>query len=52
LGDPTKSKTQLGWEPKYDLPALVKDMVHSDLTLMKKDEHLKLGGFNVLNYYE
>ena len=38
LGDPTKSKTKLGWKPKYDLPALVKDMVLSDLNLMKKDE--------------
>lgn len=36
IGDPTKSKTQLGWEPKYDLPALVKDMVTSDLELAKK----------------
>ena len=52
LGDPTKSKTQLGWNPKYDLPALVKDMVFSDLQLMKKDEHLKLGGFKTLNYFE
>jgi GDPmannose 4,6-dehydratase len=52
LGDPTKSKTQLGWEPKYDLPALVKDMVISDLHLMKKDEYLKQGGFNTLNYFE
>ena len=31
IGDPTKSKTQLGWKPKYDLPALVKEMVESDL---------------------
>lgn len=52
LGDPTKSKTQLGWEPKYDLPALVKDMVHADLQLMKKDEYLKLGDFKTLNYFE
>lgn len=44
LGDPTKSNTKLGWKPKYDLSALVKDMVHSDLHLMKKDEYLKLGG--------
>jgi GDPmannose 4,6-dehydratase len=36
IGDPTKSKTQLGWQPKYDLPALVKDMVSSDLKLMQK----------------
>ncbi len=33
IGDPTKSKTQLGWEPKYDLEALVKEMVASDLKL-------------------
>ncbi|TZF86437.1 GDP-mannose 4,6-dehydratase (plasmid) [Pedobacter sp. BS3] len=52
LGDPTKSKTKLGWKPKYDLPALVKDMVHSDLHLMKKDEYLKLGGYKILNYFE
>ena len=52
LGDPTKSKTKLGWKPKYDLPALVQEMVQSDLLLMKKDEYLKQGGFDVLNYFE
>ena len=36
IGDPTKSKTQLGWEPKYDLAALVKEMVASDLAIFKK----------------
>ncbi|MCZ4242922.1 GDP-mannose 4,6-dehydratase [Pedobacter punctiformis] len=52
LGDPTKSKTQLGWNPKYDLRALVKDMALADLQLMKKDEFLKQGGFKTLNYFE
>ncbi len=52
LGDPAKANTKLGWKPKYDLPALVKDMVLSDLHLMKKDEYLKQGGFTVLNYFE
>ena len=52
LGDPSRAKTQLGWTPKYELPELVKEMVHADLTLMKKDEHLKSGGFNTLNYFE
>jgi GDPmannose 4,6-dehydratase len=33
IGDPTKSKTQLGWKPQYDLAALVKEMVASDLKL-------------------
>lgn len=33
IGDPTKSKTKLGWQPKYDLRALVKEMIQSDLKL-------------------
>jgi GDPmannose 4,6-dehydratase len=33
IGDPTKSKTQLGWKPQYDLAAMVKEMVESDLKL-------------------
>jgi GDPmannose 4,6-dehydratase len=52
LGDPTKSKTKLGWVPKFDLPLLVKDMIQSDLQLMKKDEYLRLGGFKTLNNFE
>lgn len=36
IGDPTKAKEKLGWKPQYDLQALVKDMVQSDLHLMKK----------------
>lgn len=52
LGDPTKANTKLGWVPKYDLVALVQDMVTADLNLMKKDEHLKLRGFKTLNYFE
>ena len=38
IGDPTKSKTVLGWEPKYDLPALVKEMVAADLEVFRKKE--------------
>lgn len=36
IGDPTKSKTQLGWEPKYDLQAMVKEMVASDLGVIER----------------
>ncbi len=52
LGDPTKAKTQLGWQPKYDLQALVEDMMQADLNLMKKDEYLKQGDYKTLNYFE
>ncbi len=52
IGDPTKSKTVLGWEPQYDLPALVADMMTSDIKLMKKESYLKDGGFQIMNYFE
>ncbi|MBW7675614.1 GDP-mannose 4,6-dehydratase [Chryseobacterium chendengshani] len=35
LGDPTKSKTKLGWKPQYDVKALCKEMVQSDVQLFK-----------------
>lgn len=37
IGDPTKAKQTLGWEPKYDLPALVREMVAADLEATKKN---------------
>lgn len=52
LGDPTKSKTVLGWEPEYDLAALVKDMVDNDLKLASKEKYLKDGGYKIMNYFE
>ncbi|MES3016296.1 MAG: GDP-mannose 4,6-dehydratase [Bacteroidota bacterium] len=52
VGDPTKSRTQLGWVPKYNLEALVKEMTLSDLNLMRKDEYLRKGGYDTLNYFE
>lgn len=52
LGDPTKSKTKLGWTPKYDLPALVKDMMASDIKLMQKDKFLQEAGYKTLRYFE
>jgi GDPmannose 4,6-dehydratase len=36
IGDPAKAKSQLGWEPKYDLAGLVKEMVESDVLNVKK----------------
>ena len=52
IGDATKSRTKLDWIPEYDLKALVVDMMHSDVKLMKKETYLKEGGFTVLNYFE
>jgi len=52
IGDCTKAKEKLGWVLDYDLPALVKDMVNSDLELFKRDKFLLSGGHKVLNYHE
>lgn len=47
LGDPTKSKTQLGWTPEYDLAGLVEDMMVSDLDIVTKNFKLKDSKFNI-----
>lgn len=52
IGDPTKAKEKLGWEPKYTLPELVKEMVEHDMQLFSREKMLKEAGFNVLRQYE
>jgi GDPmannose 4,6-dehydratase len=52
LGDPTKAKTQLGWEPRYDVQALCSEMVRTDVELFRRDELLRKAGFMVKNEFE
>ena len=52
IGDPSKAKNKLGWVPEYDLPMLVKDMMESDLLLMKKDIVLLNAGHKILKQTE
>ena len=52
IGDPTKARKHLGWEPKFDLEALVDDMVTADLLLFKKDQTLRDKGYRILNQAE
>ena len=52
IGNPSKAKTKLGWEPKYNLEILCSEMVASDIELFKKDQLLKQAGFHVKNEYE
>ncbi len=52
IGDPSKAKRQLGWEPKCTLPQLVKEMVQSDLSLFRKEKLLKDAGFDVFNQHD
>lgn len=52
VGDAFKAKEKLGWTPKYSLAELIKEMMASDLKLMQKEQYLKEGGYNTLNYFE
>jgi len=46
IGDPTKSMTKLGWQPKYNLKSMISEMVKSDLQRVKRNILLKQNGFN------
>ncbi|MDE6493809.1 MAG: GDP-mannose 4,6-dehydratase [Bacteroidales bacterium] len=52
LGDARKAREVLGWKPEYDLAALVREMMESDMQLMRKDGFLKENGYTILNYFE
>jgi GDPmannose 4,6-dehydratase len=52
IGDPSKAKNLLKWEAKYDLKALVQEMVAADVKLFKRDIHLLKGGHKILHQAE
>ena len=52
VGDASKAKNKLGWEPRIELDELIRDMMTSDLNLMQKDRYLSEGGYETLNYFE
>jgi len=52
LGDPSKAKNKLGWEPKIRFDELVAEMVREDLEAAKKDELCRREGYKTFNYHE
>jgi len=52
IGDASKAKHLLGWEPKYDLDMLVNEMITNDIDLMKKNHFLRESGFEVKAHIE
>lgn len=52
IGDASKAKEKLGWRLEYDLHSLIKDMVQSDLDLMRKDKYIQDGGYKIFRYFE
>ncbi|MBF0572283.1 MAG: GDP-mannose 4,6-dehydratase, partial [Desulfamplus sp.] len=52
LGDPSKAKANLGWQPKIGFKQLVSEMVKADLEEAKKDALCQRAGFQVYSYNE
>ena len=50
LGDPTKARKKLGWEPKIKLDDLIEEMISFDLKEAKKEMVLKKAGYEINLY--
>jgi GDPmannose 4,6-dehydratase len=47
IGDASKARKILKWEPKYTVDDLIKEMVASDLKLFERDKYLLEGGHDI-----
>ena len=52
LGDPSKAKNKLGWQPRTTFKELVSEMVREDLKSAERDELVKRHGYSAFNYHE
>ena len=52
IGDATKAREKLGWEPRVQLPELTAMMVDADLAEAARELHLKQGGFEIRGHDE
>lgn len=52
LGDATKARDQLGWEPEISFEDLVEEMVKEDLKIVERDKLCLDQGFTVYNNFE
>ena len=52
LGDASKAKRELGWEPRISFDELVREMVESDLKAAERDVLVRRHGFDAYNVRE
>ena len=52
LGDPSKAKARLGWQPGTTFNQLVSEMVREDLKSAERDELVKRHGYSAFDYHE
>ena len=52
LGDATKARTKLGWQPEISFDALVAEMIAEDLEIARRDAVIAREGFKTYKYRE
>jgi GDPmannose 4,6-dehydratase len=52
LGDFSKAKEKLGWEPKITLKEMIDEMMEYDVNLAKQEELLRQTGYKGIQYFE
>ena len=52
LGDASKARRELGWEPTVTFRELVKEMVDEDLKIAERDALVRKHGYSVFNFHE
>ncbi|MGB5098664.1 MAG: GDP-mannose 4,6-dehydratase [Porticoccaceae bacterium] len=52
LGDATKARTRLGWQPRTSFAELVAEMMREDLKGAERDELCRREGFQTFNHHE
>ncbi|HEV3106734.1 MAG TPA: GDP-mannose 4,6-dehydratase [Trinickia sp.] len=52
LGDASKAREKLGWQPRTTFDALVKEMVRADYQSARRDALVTLAGFKAMEHHE
>ena len=52
LGDASKAKSKLGWEPKITLKEMINEMMEHDINIAKRDSLVKEHGFDAPDFNE
>jgi GDPmannose 4,6-dehydratase len=52
LGDATKAKRELGWEPRISFEEMVSQMVKADLEEAERDQLCRDSGYRIMNFNE
>ncbi|KKB06949.1 GDP-mannose 4,6-dehydratase [Devosia geojensis] len=52
LGDPTKAREVLGWQPRTSFQELVSEMMREDLKAAERDDLISRHGYSAYNYNE